>query len=97
MSDLLGLGNDLRIVLGFAKPDHGDLVVEFLFEAGDGAEVVFDLGALLHDALSASRIIPEAGVFRLTVQLGEPRLRLVERQRCLLSSPTDRLMSSTTD
>ena len=95
MQRVFGLGDDRLVLLGLAELDHGELVVELLLDAADGVELVFERGALLHHALGALLVVPEIGVFGLLVQLGEPRRRLCRSQRCLLSSPTDCLMSST--
>ena len=40
-------------------------------------------------------VVPEGRVFGLRVQFGKTRLRACRSQRCLLSSPTDCLISST--
>ena len=92
---LFGLGDDLLILLGLAELDQHELIVELALDAADGGELVLERGALLHHALGARGVVPEVGVFGELVQLGEARLRLCRSQRCLLSSPTDRLMSST--
>ena len=68
---LLGLGDDLGVLLGLAELDHGELVVELLLDAADGGELVLERGALLHHALGALLVVPEIGVFGLLVQLGE--------------------------
>ena len=91
----LRLGDDLLVVLGLAELDHRDLVVEVLLDAGDRGELVLERGALLHHPARALRVVPEIGVFGLPVQLGKPRRAPCRRQRCLLSSPTDCLISST--
>src|SRR5262245_20138252 len=74
----LGLGHDPLVVLGLAKLDHGELVVELALDAGDRAQLVFERGALLHHALRALLVVPEVGVFGLTVELVEALARLVE-------------------
>ena len=75
---LLGLGDDLLIVLGLAELDHGELIVELALDAADRAELVLERGALLHHALRALLVIPEIGIFGLLVQLLEAPARLVE-------------------
>ena len=75
---LLGLGDDLLVLLGLAELDHGELVVELLLDAADRGELVLERGALLHHALGALLVVPEIGVFGLPVQLGKPPARLVE-------------------
>ena len=74
---LLGLGDDARILLGLAEADHGDLVVELLVDAGDGGELAFERGALLHHALRALLVAPEARILGLAVELGQADARLV--------------------
>ena len=91
----LGFGDDALILLGLAEFDHADLIVELALDPADGVELIVERVALLHHALGARRVVPESGVFGLRVQLGEARLGLHRSQRCLLSSPIDRLMSST--
>jgi hypothetical protein len=73
-----GFGDDALIVLGFAKIDHTDLVVELALHSPDRIELIVERVALLHRALGAGGVIPESGVFGLRVQLGKPRLGLVE-------------------
>jgi hypothetical protein len=40
--------------------------------------LVVERGALLHHALGARGVVPKIGVLGLRVELGQPRLRLVE-------------------
>ena len=91
----LGVGDRLLILLGLAELDHGELVVELLLDAADGGELVLERGALLHHALRALLVVPEIGVFGLLVQLRRAARAPCRSQRCLLSSPTDCLISST--
>ena len=74
----LGLGHGVAVVLGLAELDHGELVVELLLDASDGAELILERGALLHHALGALLVVPEGGILRLPVELRQPRTRLVE-------------------
>ena len=90
-----GFGDDLLIVLGVAELDQHHLIVELLLDARERVELIVERGALLHHAAGALRIVPEIGIFGLTVQFGEPHASPCRRQRCLLSSPTDCLISST--
>ena len=73
-----GFAHHLPIVLRLAEFDHRHLIVEFLRDARERAELVVERGALLHDAARALRIVPQIGVFGLAVQLGQPRARLVD-------------------
>ena len=68
----------LRILLGLAELDHGELVVEIALDLADRAEPVLERVALLHGALRFGAVVPEIGVFGLLVQLGEPRLRCID-------------------
>ncbi len=74
----LGLGDGVAVVLGLAELDHGELVVELLLDAPDGAELILERGALLHHALGALLVVPEGGILRLPVELRQTRTRLVE-------------------
>ena len=60
---LFGVGDRLLVLLGLAELDHGELVVELLLDAADGAELVLERGALLHQALRPLLVIPQRGVF----------------------------------
>lgn len=75
---VLGFRHDLGVFLGLAELDHGELVVEVALDARDRVELVVERVALLHHALCAGGVVPEIGIFRLLVQLGEAGLRLVE-------------------
>ena len=55
-----------------------DLIVELALDPADRAELVLQRVALLHGALRLRGVVPEAGVFGLLVQLGEPRLRCID-------------------
>src|SRR5262249_52975410 len=74
----LGLRHHLLVALGLAELHHGELVVQFALDAGDGGELVFESGTLLHHALRALLVVPEIGVLGLTVELVEALARLVE-------------------
>ena len=73
-----GFGDDALILLGLAELDHADVVVELALHPADGVELIVERVALLHHALGARRVVPQSGVFGLSVQLGKPRLGLVE-------------------
>jgi hypothetical protein len=66
------------IFLSLAELDHGELVVELLLDAANGAELIFERSALLHHALRALLIVPQRWIFGLLVELIEPRARLVD-------------------
>ena len=75
---VLGVGDRRAIFLGLAEFDHGELVVEFALDPPDRGELVFERGALLHQALRALLVVPESRVFGELVQLLKPHPRLVE-------------------
>ena len=70
-----GFSDRLVVLLGLAQLDHGELVGKLLLDAADGREPVLQRVALAHHALAARRVVPQRGVFRLFVQLGEAALR----------------------
>jgi hypothetical protein len=72
------LGDGLLVFLGLAELDHGELIVELLLDAANGGQLLLERGALLHHALGALLIVPQRGVFRLLVEFGKPRARLVD-------------------
>ena len=67
--DPLFLGGGIIFRLG--EFDEGRGVVEFAFETRDGAETVFEFGALAHDFLRGFGVVPEIWIFDLGVQLFE--------------------------
>ena len=73
-----GLGDDFLILLRLAELDHRHLIVELLLHAGERAEIVVERGALAHHAAGGLRIVPEIGVFGLTVQLCKPGARFID-------------------
>ena len=74
---LFRLGDGFLVLLGLAKLDHGELIVELAFDALEGGKLVLQRGAFLHHALGALLIVPELWVFGLLVKIGETRARLV--------------------
>jgi hypothetical protein len=54
------------------------MIVEFLLDAGNGAKLIFERGALLHHPLRALLIIPELGVLGLLIESIEALARLVD-------------------
>ena len=71
----LGVAHHRLVLLGLAKLDHGELVIELALDAADGGELVLERGAFLHHALRALLVVPEVRVFRLAVQLLQPPRR----------------------
>ena len=60
---LFGVGDGLLVLLGLPQIDHGELVVQLLLDAADGAELILERGALLHQALRPLLVVPERGLF----------------------------------
>jgi hypothetical protein len=54
------------------------MIVQILVHPADGVKLIVERIALLHHALGFGRVVPEIGVFGLSVQLGEANLGLVE-------------------
>ena len=72
------LGDDAGILLRLAEIDQHGVVLDRLLDAGDGGQLILERIALLHHLAGARRIVPQIGVFRRAVELGEPHLRAVE-------------------
>ena len=94
-SAALGLGDDRLIVLGLAELDHADVVVELALDPADGRRADPRARCAPASALRAAADRSRDWDLRPGVQLGEARRATCRSQRCLLSSPTDCLMSST--
>ena len=75
---LLGFVDHGRVLLGFAKLDHRELVVELALDTPDRAELILERGALLHHALRALLVVPEVRVFCLPIELLKPLARLLK-------------------
>ena len=73
-----GFIDDALILLGLAELDHADVIGQLGLHSADRVELIIERVALLHHALSAGRVVPQIGIFSLSVQLGKPRLGLVE-------------------
>src|SRR5207248_10095642 len=59
------------IALGAAELDQLDRVIDLAFDAAVALDRALLAGALAQQGLRRGRIIPQLGVFRLGVQLGE--------------------------
>src|SRR5262249_1945732 len=81
-----GLLNDLLIFLGLTEFDHRKLILEFLFDAGNRRQLIFERGALLHGALGTLLVVPEMRIFCELVQLGQSHLRLIEAKDASLAA-----------
>ena len=66
------------VLLGFAELDQGEIVLERLVDALQGAELVVERVAFAHGALGALRVVPEFGALGLFIQLGETLLRGID-------------------
>ena len=67
--DRLFLGGGIVFRLGEFDERRG--VVEFALETREGAEPIFEFGALAHDFLRGFGVVPEIWIFDLGVQLFE--------------------------
>jgi hypothetical protein len=67
----LGLGDNRIVALGLAELDQLDRVFDLALDAAIALNRPFEAGALAQDLLRLGGVIPELGIFRLGVQLGE--------------------------
>jgi hypothetical protein len=67
----LGFGDDSRIALGLAEPDQLDRLVDLALDPAIAVDRPLQPGALAQQRLRRRRVVPQPGVFRLGVQLGE--------------------------
>ncbi len=67
----LGFGDDLRLALGFAQLDQLERVVDLALDAPVAGDRLVEPGALAQQLLRGGRVVPQARVFDLGVQLGE--------------------------
>jgi hypothetical protein len=74
----LGLHDHAGIVLGLAEFDHVDIVGKFPLDLADAGQRILQRGPLLHQSLRFLGIVPEIGIFRELVQLGEPCRRCLD-------------------
>ena len=81
----------LLVLLGLAELDHGELVVELPLDAADRGELVLERGALLHHALRALLVVPESGVFGLSLFSSASRTRALSKSKMPPQQP-DRLL-----
>ena len=91
-----GLRDNLLVLFRLAQLEQFDIVLQLLLEGLLARDLVVELLTRAHQRLGPLRIVPEIGVFDLDVQLGRVCPVPYPSQRCLLSSPNDRLISSTT-
>ena len=67
----LGLGDDLRLALGFAERDQFERVVDLVLDAPVAGDRLVEPGALAQQLLRRGRVVPQARVLRLGVQFGQ--------------------------
>ena len=67
----LGFGDNGVITFQLTKLDKANIVFNGLFKAQDGRYAPVQILALAHHFLGFLRIVPQIGIFRLGVQLGE--------------------------
>ena len=63
---------------GFAGDPNGDTRQQQAARPADRRELILERSALLHHALGALIVVPEIGIFGLSVQLIEPPARRVD-------------------
>ena len=64
----LGLGDDLRLALGFAERYQFERVVDLVLDAPVAGDRLVEPGALSQQLLRRGRVVPQARVLRLGVQ-----------------------------
>jgi hypothetical protein len=64
----LGLDDDARIALFLAEGDEGDIVVKIAGDAVEGGERGLNMLTLAHQALRATRVVPEIRCLGLAVE-----------------------------
>jgi hypothetical protein len=73
-----GLSDNLRVILGLAQLDHGQLIVDVAADAFKRRELIVERVALAHQFLRTRRIVPEGGIFRFQIQLGKAAPGLID-------------------
>jgi hypothetical protein len=73
----LGLRDDACIAFGFAELDETELVFEIARDRQIAVDRAIQPVALAQDRLRRLRLVPEVGVLRLGVQLGETPIGLI--------------------
>jgi hypothetical protein len=90
----LGLRDDGRIALGLAQLDQLDIVLGRALQPLDRRNPAVEVLALAHHASGRLGVVPQVRILGAAFSSAR-RLRRCPSQRCLLSSPTDCLISST--
>ena len=67
----LGLGDDLRLALGFAKRDQFERIVDLALDPPVAADCLIEPGALAQQPLRTRGIVPQVLILGLCVQLGK--------------------------
>jgi hypothetical protein len=67
----LGLGDDLRLALGFAERNQFERFVDLALDAPIAGNRLVEPSALSQQLLRGGRVVPQARVFDLGVQFGE--------------------------
>jgi len=72
------LAHHALVLLRLAERNQFLVVVEPLFDALEGVELVAERGALLHQLGGLLRVVPELGIFGEPVQFGEALFRFFD-------------------
>jgi hypothetical protein len=65
------LGDDRPVALGFPELDQPERVIDLALDAAIALDRALEPGAFAQQRLRRGRIVPQLGIFRLGVQLGE--------------------------
>jgi hypothetical protein len=83
-----GFRDDRRIALGIAELDQIDRVIDLALDAAVAVDRAVQAGALAQQRLRRGRIVPQLGVFRLGVQLGEAAVGRLPVKDASSAAPT---------
>jgi hypothetical protein len=84
----LGLGDNRRVTFGLAEADQFDSFLDLALDAAIAVDRLFQSGTLAQYFLRLGRVVPELGVFRLGVQLGEAAVGDVPVKDASSAAPT---------
>jgi hypothetical protein len=85
---LFGFRDDRRIALGVAELDQLNGVIDLALDAAVAVDRAVQAGALAQQRLRRGRIVPQLGVFRLGVQLGEAAVGRLPVKDASSAAPT---------
>jgi len=85
---LFGFRDDRRVALGIAELDQLDRVIDLALDPTVAVDRAVQAGALAQQRLRRGRIVPQLGVFRLGVQLGEAAVGRLPVKDASSAAPT---------